>query len=65
MDSIKITGMSCQHCVGSVEKALVELGLQDVAVNLDEAKASFSNPEAIAAAKIVEAIAAIGFEAKE
>ena len=37
---IVIEGMSCQHCVGSVEKAIKELdGIQNIKVNLQNKKA--------------------------
>lgn len=37
---IKVKGMSCQHCVSSVEKALNGLdGVSECSVSLDEEKA--------------------------
>jgi copper chaperone len=43
MPTIKVKGMSCQHCVGSVTKALSEIdGITDVQVNLEEGEATFN-----------------------
>lgn len=61
MTTIRIKGMSCQHCVASVTKALEELpGVTDVRVDLQQATATF-NGEA-EEQKVKDAIAAIGFE---
>jgi copper chaperone len=65
MESIKIKGMSCQHCVGSVKKALENIsGLSQVSVNLDKSEATFTN-ENVSREKIREAISKIGFEPGE
>jgi len=62
MESIKIGGMSCNHCVGSVEKALNAIPeLSQVTVNLDAGEATFENQGADRQL-IKEAIAKIGFE---
>lgn len=62
MESLKIKGMSCQHCVGSVKKALEDIsGLTRVTVNLDAGEASFEN-EGVDREEIRAAIAKIGFE---
>lgn len=42
MTTIQIKGMSCQHCVSSVAKALEALpGISDVQVDLDNGEARF------------------------
>ncbi len=65
MDSIKIKGMSCQHCVGSVKKVLEDIsGLSQVTVNLDAGEASFEN-EGVTREQIRTAISKIGFEPGE
>jgi copper chaperone len=65
MDRIKIKGMSCQHCVGSVKKALENVsGLSQVAVNLEKEEASFNN-ENVSRDEIRMAISKIGFEPGE
>lgn len=65
METIAIKGMSCQHCVGSVKKALEAIeGITDVVVDLDGAKASFSN-NGVSREDIRKAINKIGFEPGE
>ena len=42
MSTIKINGMSCNHCVMAVTKALSEIdGIKDVTVDLSTGEASF------------------------
>ena len=39
MATVKIGGMSCQHCVASVTKAIEDIkGVSGVSVNLDRVK---------------------------
>ena len=61
MATVKIKGMSCQHCVKATTKALEEIkGISNVKVDLLKGQASFdgkASPETIK-----EAIARIGFE---
>ncbi|BHH82536.1 heavy-metal-associated domain-containing protein [Desulforhopalus sp. 52FAK] len=65
MDKIKISGMSCQHCVGAVTKALEEIdGLTEVSVDLDTGEASFVNA-GIERSTIQAAINQIGFDPGE
>jgi copper chaperone CopZ len=61
MGSVKIKGMSCQHCVGSVKEALEKIdGIQNVAIDLENGVAEF---DGITAPENLEnAITAIGFE---
>lgn len=61
MASVKIKGMSCQHCVASTTKALQALpGISNVEVNLDKGEAQFDGD--IDRQKVKEAIEKIGFE---
>jgi copper chaperone len=61
MTTVKIKGMSCQHCVASTKKALEAIeGVSNVAVDLDNGAASFDGT--IAPDVISQAITAIGFE---
>lgn len=61
MTTVKISGMRCQHCVGSVTKALQEMqGVSQVKVDLAKGEASFEGEVDLAAVKA--AIARIGFE---
>jgi copper chaperone len=62
MDTVKIKGMSCQHCVGSVKKALESIpGISQVNVDLEAAKATFEN-NGVDKKEIKAAISGIGFE---
>jgi copper chaperone len=61
MTTVKIKGMSCQHCVGSTKKALEAIeGISNVQVDLAQGKATFEGKVDIQTVK--EAIARIGFE---
>lgn len=63
MPVIKIKGMSCQHCVASVTKALKEIeGIRNVQVDLEKGEASFQESPPVDPEAIKKAIAAIGFE---
>ena len=65
MEKIQVSGMSCQHCVGAVTKALEEIkGLTDISVNLDAGEASFTNT-GIERKLIRNAISQIGFDPGE
>ena len=65
MDRLKIKGMSCQHCVGSVKNALESIpGLSQVTVDLDAEEATFENDKVIRE-EIRAAISKIGFEPGE
>lgn len=61
MTTIKIKGMSCQHCVNSTRKALEEVpGVSNVRVDLAKGEATFDGEVNLQA--INEAITKIGFE---
>lgn len=65
MDSLKIKGMSCEHCVGSVKKALENIsGLSQITVNLEAGEATFENDNVVRE-EIRTAISKIGFEPGE
>ncbi len=58
-----VKGMSCQHCVMSVTKALNQLeGIKNVNVNLASGEVRFENTKNVAAERIKEAIEKAGFE---
>jgi copper chaperone len=66
MPTIKLKGMSCQHCVASVTKALSEItGISDVEVSLEKGTATFNENAPVAREIIKKAIATIGFEVIE
>ncbi|MGA7279873.1 MAG: heavy metal-associated domain-containing protein [Desulfocapsaceae bacterium] len=61
MASVKIKGMSCQHCVASTTKALEAIdGITNVRVDLDQGQAHYDGE--IDNKVIEEAISKIGFE---
>lgn len=63
MKTIKVKGMSCQHCVKAVTKALEEInGISDVRVDLGKGEASFNEAAPIDAEIIKGKIAKAGFE---
>jgi copper ion binding protein len=60
---LKVKGMSCQHCVMSVTKALNQLeGIQNVQVDLEKGEVRFENTMAVATDQIVKAITDAGYE---
>jgi len=62
MHTVTIQGMSCQHCVASVMKALQAIpGISSVSVDLTKGQANYSG--GISPDVVKEAIAAIGFTA--
>lgn len=63
MPTIKVKGMSCQHCVASVTKALSAIkGVSDVKVSLEKGEATFNENSPVPQQAIKEAITKIGFE---
>ncbi len=66
MTTITVKGMSCQHCVASVTKALSEIaGISDVQVSLEKGEATFEEQSPVDEQIIKDAIARIGFEVVE
>ncbi len=60
---LKVKGMSCQHCVMSVTKALNELdGIQNVKVDLPKGEVSFDNTKALNPDKIEKTIENAGYQ---
>jgi copper chaperone len=63
MASLQIKGMSCNHCVMAVTKALKEIeGLEDITVNLEKAEASFKETKPVDPNLIKEKIRKAGYE---
>jgi copper chaperone len=63
MATIKIKGMSCNHCVMAVTKALGGIdGIQNVRVDLAKAEATFDEGKPVDRAIIRERIKKAGFE---
>ena len=64
MDSVlKVKGMSCQHCVMSVTKALNQLdGIKNVQIDLAKGEVRFDNTKSVASDRIRNAIIDAGYE---
>ena len=61
--TLKVKGMSCQHCVMSVTKALNQLnGVQNVQVDLEKGEVRFDNVKGVGAEQIAKAIVDAGYE---
>jgi len=61
--TIKVKGMTCQHCVMSVRKALGKLeGIQNVDVDLQQAEVRFDNTKGVASDLVKKAIEEAGYE---
>ena len=60
---LKVKGMSCQHCVISVTKALNQLdGIKNVQIDLPKGEVRFDNTKSIASDRIQKAITDAGYE---
>jgi len=60
---LKVKGMSCQHCVMSVTKALNQLGgIQNIQVDLTKGEVRFDNTKAVLMDQIKKAIEKAGYE---
>jgi copper chaperone len=63
MKSINIKGMSCQHCVMAVTKALNAVdGIKDVKVDLKSGKATYDETKPVDPKIIAEAVKKAGYE---
>jgi len=63
MKSIKIKGMSCQHCVMAVTKALAALdGVKDVHVDLKSGLATYEEAKAVDPKMVAAAVKKAGYE---
>jgi copper chaperone len=61
--TLKVKGMSCQHCVMSVTKTLGQLdGVKNVQVDLDKGEVRFDNTKEVASNRIEKAISDAGYE---
>ena len=64
MATVKIKGMSCNHCVMAVTKALNEIhGIKEVQVDLAKGEATFDEEEPVDMDIVREQIAKAGYEA--
>ncbi|HYA42640.1 MAG TPA: heavy metal-associated domain-containing protein [Syntrophobacteraceae bacterium] len=63
MRTVKIKGMSCQHCVRTVKKTLEEIeGIQNVAVDMETGEATFEEVRPVDGDLIRERIKKAGYE---
>jgi copper chaperone len=61
--TIKIKGMSCNHCVMAVTKALNQIdGISDVQVDLEKSEATFDHGTSVDMARIKEEVEKAGYE---
>jgi copper chaperone len=64
--TLKVDGMSCEHCVKAVTNALAGVGVTDIAVSLKDGTAVFVHDPATAPLETIKAaITEEGFEVKE
>lgn len=62
--TLKIEGMTCQHCVKSVNKALSEIkGVKSVLISLETKQAAVSFEDDIKKEDLIKAVDEIGFKA--
>lgn len=62
--TLTINGMSCSHCVQSIEQTLLALeGVETVTVLLTESQATVTHRTDIPREQLVEAVDALGFDA--
>jgi copper ion binding protein len=62
MEKIKIQGMTCQHCVMSVTKALGTLpGVKNLRVDLVKGEAAFENTQNISRDNLRKAVEDAGY----
>ena len=61
---IKISGMSCAHCIARVEKSLKDVdGVKEVKVDLESGKATVKyNPKKVEPSKLEEAVKEAGYD---
>ncbi len=60
---LKVKGMSCQHCVMSVTKALNQLdGIKNIQIDLAKGEVRFDNTKSVASDRIRNAITDAGYE---
>lgn len=63
MKTIKVEGMSCNHCVMAVEKAVNAIdGVTGVKVDLDKGEVSFEEGGSVNMDAVVQAIEKAGYK---
>lgn len=65
METLKISGMSCGHCVQAVKQALEKVeGLKDVQVDLEKGEASFEQEKPVDMEVVKKAVQDAGYSVK-
>ena len=63
MATVKIKGMTCNHCVMAVTKALSEIeGVQGVNVDLSKGEATFEEAQPVDMSVVKEGVKKAGYE---
>ena len=63
METVKVKGMSCNHCVMAVRKALQEIkGIRNVEVNLSKGEARFDADNPVDMKTVEEHIKKAGYQ---
>lgn len=62
-EAMLVKGMTCNHCVQSVTRALTKLpGITEVRVDLSAGRVSYHNPDGVERDRIAVAVRQAGFE---
>jgi len=62
---LKINGINCEHCRGSVEKAILEIqGIERLEISLESGDCNIWHDPSVSAVDIAEAVRGAGFEAE-
>lgn len=63
--TLRIEGMSCNHCLSAVESALKAVpGVQDATVNLNEGTATVTHDQPVALSDLIAAVDEAGYQAE-
>ena len=63
---VKVKGMSCQHCVSSVTKALQQVeGIKNVEVSLDQGEARYEEDKTVDRETVRKAVQDAGYDVGE
>lgn len=63
MTTIKVNGMTCQHCVMAVKKVLADIGgIENVDVNLSSGEVSFVAAQSVDLSVVKDRIKKAGYE---
>ncbi len=59
---LKVVGMSCNHCAMKVKKALSELKVKKVKIDLESGVVSFKENKKVTIEEIINAIVEAGYQ---